>query len=274
MIEIRILEDNEKQNIRPLYEEVFQDSEYFTSYYFNEYIKGAINFVYQIDDEIVSMAAIHEKQLIISEKSAKAGYVFAVATKKEYRGRGFMGALLKEIEAYALKNNYDYLYLIPVAEGIYERYGYRLIRKGWEKIYTIGDKTDNKVTLIRTEKNNIPQIVEYMKKWQKDRVLILQNEDYFCKKMDRLSINNSGIYCIFNDVCDKILGLASVEDDEETVISDLYVSGDYEEIFMNMLMNRLKINRLTYRVHSIMFKEINAAVEELFDYSMCINDEI
>ena len=63
MIEIRILEDNEKQNIRPLYEEVFQDSEYFTSYYFNEYIKGAINFVYQIDDEIVSIAAIHEKQL-------------------------------------------------------------------------------------------------------------------------------------------------------------------------------------------------------------------
>lgn len=272
----RVLNENEKNKIRELYEEVFDDSQYFVDYYFNSYVQNTINFVCENDGQIVGMATVHPKKLMVSKKEINVGYVYGVATKLKFRGQGIMRQLLKKIEEYAVENQFEYLYLIPANPKIYEGLGYELVRNASEREFlkiSIGAEIEN-IMVEKIDAGSLEKCVEFIDTNYENRVSIKYDETYLIEILARLSINNSGIYCIFDSICDKILGLAFIEHDEKYYLNHLICSKDNVKICVSQVMRKINIDKLYYRLHDIMFKEINGEIEDIKSYSICINDEV
>ena len=106
---------------------VYRRYECFLDYYY--YIKTKDNQIYVVeeDGQICSMLQLNPYLLKIEESERPSAYIIAVATKEEYRGRGFMGNLLRQ----ALNDMYTakvpFTFLMPAAEAIYTPYDFRFI---------------------------------------------------------------------------------------------------------------------------------------------------
>ena len=102
-MKVRHLEQTEHGLTRPLYEEVFsEDSKRFVDYYYSEKTKDNQIYVAEEDGGIQAMLHLNPYELNVNGMKKKANYIVAVATRKSYRGRGFMKALLET----ALKDMY------------------------------------------------------------------------------------------------------------------------------------------------------------------------
>ena len=108
-MEIRKLSQEEHNKVRPLYEEVFtEDSKGFVDYYFSEKTRDNDIYVVEEDGEICAMLHLNPYTLMVNGVEKQAHYIVAVATRKEYRGRGFMAALLRRAlqDMYASGENF------------------------------------------------------------------------------------------------------------------------------------------------------------------------
>lgn len=148
---LRKLSREEHGNTRPLWEEVFaDDTKAFLDYYY--YIKTRDNEIYTVenDEQICSMLQLNPYILKIEDGSFQGAYIIAVATKKAYRGQGYMGALLRTAFEDMYEKKMPFTFLMPAAEAIYTPYDFRFIysqnigkirlEKGTE---TSGEKPDN-----------------------------------------------------------------------------------------------------------------------------------
>ena len=125
---VRRLEPEERGKTRTLWEEVFtEDTKAFLDYYY--YIKTKDNQIYVVeqDDRICSMLQLNPYRLKIEEGCFPSAYIIAVATKEEYRGRGFMGALLRKSLEDMYEAKVPFTFLMPAAEAIYTPYDFRFI---------------------------------------------------------------------------------------------------------------------------------------------------
>lgn len=272
----RVLNEDEKNRIRELYEEIFDDSQYFVDYYFSSYVRNTVNFVCEKDGQIVGMATIHPKKLKVSKKEVVAGYVYGVATKPEYRGQGIMKKLLEMIDEYAVKNEYEYLYLIPANPKIYEGLGYELVRNSSELEFD-KDSIQTEISTIKVEKVNedkFNECIEFIDKNYENRVSVKYDVVYLREILARLSINNSGIYCIFDSICDKILGLAFIENDDKYYLNHLVCRKEDVDMCVSQVMRKINIDKLYYKLHDIMFKEVKGKLDAIKSYSICINEEV
>ena len=125
---LRKLEQSEHGSTRPLWEEVFaDDTKAFLDYYY--YIKTRDNEIYVVEEDgrICSMLQLNPYVLKVEASELPSAYIIAVATKEEYRGRGYMGGLLRASlnEMYAEK--IPFTFLMPAAEAIYSPYDFRFI---------------------------------------------------------------------------------------------------------------------------------------------------
>lgn len=125
---LRKLKQSEHDRTRRLWEEVFtEDSRAFLDYYY--YIKTRDNQIHVIeeDGDICSMLQLNPYKVIVEGGEFPSAYVVAVATKAEYRRRGYMGALFRA----SLHNMYEqklpFTFLMPAAEAIYTPYDFRYI---------------------------------------------------------------------------------------------------------------------------------------------------
>ena len=102
----------------PLWKEAFGDNDDFI-YRAIDIINGeARAFAIEKDSVIISQLIAFELNL----HKLKGLYIYAVATKKEYRNRGYMKLLFSELSDYAKENSYDFLILIPKDRRMAEIY--------------------------------------------------------------------------------------------------------------------------------------------------------
>ena len=95
-MEIRKLGQQEHQDSRRLYEEVFEeDSASFVDYYYTEKTRDNQIYVVEADGGIRSMLHLNPYRLYVNGSGKDVNYIVAVATQKEYRKRGYMSVLLK-----------------------------------------------------------------------------------------------------------------------------------------------------------------------------------
>lgn len=125
---VRKLDQKEHGETRPLWKAVFaDDTKTFLDYYY--YIKTKDNQIYVVeeDGQICSMLQLNPYRLQVEESEFPSAYIIAVATKETYRGRGFMGTLLRRAlnDMYAAK--IPFTFLMPAAEAIYTPYDFRFI---------------------------------------------------------------------------------------------------------------------------------------------------
>lgn len=126
---IRLLNNTEKQYIKDLYLEAFDDPAMYVDYYVSEYAKNVDTYACIEDGRIISMANVHYKTVVIGGEECEAAYIYGVATVEEYKHQGIMKRVLSRVIR-ELQNNGIYLiYLIPqVAPGFYESLGFKLVR--------------------------------------------------------------------------------------------------------------------------------------------------
>ena len=141
-MEIRRLKQEEKGCTRTLYEEVFpEDSKGFVDYYYTEKTKDNVIYTAEEDGRICGMLHLNPYMLSVNGTEREADYIVAVATRAEYRRRGYMAALLGQ----SLKNMYgagrSFTFLMPAAERIYLPHdfrGQRPFRGTEERRYRLG----------------------------------------------------------------------------------------------------------------------------------------
>lgn len=125
---LRKLEQAEHGRTRKLWEEVFsEDTREFLDYYY--FVKARDNGIFVVveDEDIRAMLQLNPYSIAIREKTFPSCYIIAVATEKAYRGRGYMGALLRESMREMYGKKIPFTFLMPAAEAIYTPYDFRFI---------------------------------------------------------------------------------------------------------------------------------------------------
>lgn len=126
---VRKLSKEEHGITRKLWEEIFvEDDKGFLDYYYH--VKTSKNSIYVIENEEkvpVSMLQLNPYTICFGGKEETLHYIVAVATKKEYRGRGFMTRLLKISADDMYRAGEPFTFLMPAAEGIYYPHGFRFV---------------------------------------------------------------------------------------------------------------------------------------------------
>lgn len=146
----RKLELQEHNVTRPLYEEVFsEDSPGFVDYYYEEKTKD--NQIYVIEDggKVCSMLHLNPYQVSVNGSKKDVNYIVAVATRKEYRKRGYMASLLKR----ALRDMYQagetFTFLMPASEQIYLPFDFRTVYRQEKRYYREGESVSGEDIEVR-----------------------------------------------------------------------------------------------------------------------------
>lgn len=139
-MDIYKLDNSERQMTRELYEEIFsEDSKAFVDYYYTEKTKDNQIYAVKEDGQLCAMLHLNPYTLLVNGNEKQAHYIVAVATKEEYRKRGFMSALIKR----ALQDMYQagetFTYLMPAAEKIYLPHDFRTVYEQDIKYYQPGE---------------------------------------------------------------------------------------------------------------------------------------
>ena len=143
-MQLRKLEQKEHGSTRKLWEAVFQeDTKAFLDYYY--FIKTKENEIYVVeeDGEIRSMLHLNPYMIQVGDKQFLSNYIIAVATEESYRGRGYMGSLLRESMQEMYRQKMPFTFLMPAAEAIYTPYDFRFVyRQAQAKLSGIREETE------------------------------------------------------------------------------------------------------------------------------------
>ncbi len=127
-MEIRRLRSEEHGDTRELYEEVFhEDSTAFVDYYYTEKTRDNQIYVLKQDGGIQAMLHRNPYTLMVNGEEKAVDYIVAVATRKEYRKRGFMAALMRAALEDMYREGHAFTFLMPAAEEIYLPHDFRTV---------------------------------------------------------------------------------------------------------------------------------------------------
>ena len=113
---------NDIPALKALWQEAFADTQQDIDAFFETLYPNAIGFCAEEEGEILSMLFALPQTIIKGEKQLKAAYLYAVATKKEARGRGYCKAVFACAEKELRKRYFEALLLSPASEELAEFY--------------------------------------------------------------------------------------------------------------------------------------------------------
>ena len=149
------------KEIRDLWQECFHDQEKFVDYYFQHKFDPNRVLVYRIENRIISMMHLNPYQVVYNDQIYPISYVVAVATKKEYQGRGHMRKLMDTALHFLYNQGEIFSLLMPIDSRIYERFGYGFIEEHLT-IECVGDSFIHPSKLVQpleAKENEIGKLV-------------------------------------------------------------------------------------------------------------------
>lgn len=183
-MEIRKLEKEEKQKTRVLYEEVFsEDSFSFVEYYYREKTKDNEIYIIEEQDEIQAMIHLNPYTILVNQIPKDLHYIVAVATRKEFRGRGFMRLLLKQSMQDMYQAKEAFTFLMPAAEEIYTPYDFRTVYQQ-NKVYVNQIEGEE----IRAKVEDAQEIAKQAGAYLEEgfQVYALREEEYYQRLIQEL----------------------------------------------------------------------------------------
>lgn len=123
----RFMDKKEMKDVYELWRECFFDTEEYTDFYFR--YKVPVNEISTIYDnhDLISMLHLNPYRLHVKQREVKSKYIVGVATKKEYRKKGYMKRILTKALNDMWKEKLEFAYLMPAAEKIYYPYSFRYV---------------------------------------------------------------------------------------------------------------------------------------------------
>lgn len=134
-MQIKILKKDDiddKLKTRHLYEECFDFGEdEYINYYYDVIIKrNEIVALFGDNDEVISMVHLNPYRYHLFDRDVSVHYLVAVATKKEYRGKGYMKMTLDAAIDYLKSLGEVFCYIVPsndYLEKTYSKFGFETV---------------------------------------------------------------------------------------------------------------------------------------------------
>lgn len=162
-MKIRKLETEEKQNTRELYEEVFsEDSKSFVDYYYEEKLKD--NQIYAVEEggKLQAMLHLNPYELMVNASKKDVNYIVAVATRENYRKRGFMSELLKKALRDMYADGETFTFLMPASENIYLPFDFRTVCEQNREYYNAAECANADAVITDANAEDAGEMAEYM----------------------------------------------------------------------------------------------------------------
>lgn len=106
-----------------LWQETFGDSEDYIKLLFSTLSSKDFHvFLKEQNGKIVSVLYLLNAHIKTENKVLDGFYLYAAATHKSYRGKGFMGELINEAKNFAVLKQKDFITLLPAEESLYNYY--------------------------------------------------------------------------------------------------------------------------------------------------------
>lgn len=234
---IRRLKTEEHYRTRKLWEEVFtEDTKEFLDYYY--FIKARTNEIYvaEEDGDIRSMLQLNPYTMQVCGRTFPSNYIIAVATQKEYRGRGCMGSLLKKSMEDMYARRVPFTFLMPAAEAIYTPYDFRYIYRQKTGILPEHDGADKAAPDPGTESSDagiweaelLSDFFEqnFAGKWQ---VYTVRDEEYYRTLILEQQSERGGVRILRDK--GRIVGMFAYASEDETEIREPLILPGYEKAF-------------------------------------------
>ncbi len=143
----RHAEDRDIPELKALWKEAFGDDDEYIDLFFSDLFRPEDMAVGEYGGRIVSMAALLPCTLVLGEAQGRVeescrfpiSYLYAMATAKADRGRGFGLALLRFAAEYCRSRGDCGIALLPADEGLHRFYALA----GYRKAFTLRPRTDN-----------------------------------------------------------------------------------------------------------------------------------
>lgn len=156
---IRFSDNNDIKKIVTLWHEAFCDGEDEIMFFLANRFRPENTLVYEFNGEIASMLFLLEGKMSINGIDYDSYYLYAACTLKKYRGRGFMGELLRFAEKIASERNIGFICLLPGESSLYEfyeRFGYKTAFSKKTLKITSADIDENFDSIeIKAENNSV-----------------------------------------------------------------------------------------------------------------------
>lgn len=126
--EIRFPLESEYENLKALWQTAFDDTKESLDFFFENTVSPDRVLAVFEEGKPVSALYMLESDVLISEKTYSAYYIYAVCTHPDYRGKGLMKSLFEKLFKVAESRKIDYLFLVPEEKylfGIYEKTGFK-----------------------------------------------------------------------------------------------------------------------------------------------------
>lgn len=123
MILVKFEFDELRQGAVKLWNEAFGDSEEYIDFFHSAH-GSCVCLMLTEGDELASALYLIDGELC----GQRGYYLFAAATFKKFRGRGYMASLLKKAEDFAKENGKSFIALVPAESTLfdyYSRFGYK-----------------------------------------------------------------------------------------------------------------------------------------------------
>lgn len=116
-----------EKDLKALYNAVFEDEQDFCDRFFERFYSPCNVYYKTYNEKLCS--ALHLLPVFLKDRQdvLSAGYIFAAATYPEYRGKGYMGELIKEAIDKAKNKGFDMIFLITAEQSLkeyYKRFGF------------------------------------------------------------------------------------------------------------------------------------------------------
>lgn len=121
---IRRAYESEKQEVKVLWMECFDDPKPFTDWYFNENFNAESTFVAVEDACVASAMQVKPFTMCVKGRRLPAEAVWGVSTFPKYRGRGFVRGMFEASINSAFGDGCVISVLVPAVSGMYEKFGY------------------------------------------------------------------------------------------------------------------------------------------------------
>lgn len=129
-VQIKTADFSDINALEALWKQAFDDPAVVTASFYENVFEPRRALVAKCDDCLYGMLYLLEASLRFNGRSYSAGYIYAVATKDEFRWRGVMTALLRAAEELGKMNGIELLFLLPEGKplfSIYERFGFHTV---------------------------------------------------------------------------------------------------------------------------------------------------
>lgn len=162
-MKIRKLEQNENNNTRLLYEEVFhEDSKEFVDYYYTEKTKDNQIYVVEENGQICAMLHLNPYTLMVNGTEKEANYIVAVATREEYRNRGYMTGLMRKALRDMYESGQTFTFLMPAAESIYLPHDFRTVYEQEKRYYKKDIKEADDIVIMPAKEEDSKELSEFV----------------------------------------------------------------------------------------------------------------